>query len=228
MNVLSDYEILKAYIPMAEFIAEICGKRYEVTLHNLEDLEHSIMYIAHGDITGRKVNDGLIDFALNSIVEGEYKNKDFGVFIPGKRTADNKELRFASYYIKNRKNELIGMLCVTEDITDLLLIQKFIKSDLALGGSYHLSEDILPNKDMAISAKDMIEVAYNEAKEQIGCKDKSALTKKQRMEIVALLNEKNLFEMKGVIPLVADKMNISVPTIYRYLSNLNFNKVEST
>lgn len=224
MKVLSDYEILKSYIPIAEFIAEICGPRYEVTIHNLADIEHSIMYIAHGGITGRKVNDGLIDFALNSL--SEYKNKNFGVFIPGKKTADNKELRFASYYIKNKKNELIGMLCVTEDITDLLLIQKFIKTDLELGGNYPPNKDVLANMEMAISAKNMVEVAYSEAKATIGCKDKTVLTKKQRMEIVGILNKKSLFEIKGVVPLIADKMNISVPTIYRYLSALNNNKSE--
>lgn len=220
MNRLSDYEILESYIPIAEFIAAICGPRYEVTLHNLEDLEHSIMFIAHGEITGRKPNDSLMDFALDTVMGGEYKDSDFGGFIPGKKTADNRELRFASYYIKNRKGKLIGLLCVTEDITDLLALQKLIDSDLALNGDYTLKENILLNKGMAISAKDMIDITFDHAKEQIGCIGKRALTKKQRMKIVEILNRKNLFTMKGAIPLVAKKMDISVPTMYRYLSEL--------
>ena len=60
---------VEAYIPMVKFIAAVCGPRCEVALHDLDDVDHSIVAIENGHITGRKVGDGLVDFALGSVFD---------------------------------------------------------------------------------------------------------------------------------------------------------------
>ena len=51
---MRDRELLESYIPMVRFIAAICGPRCEVVLHDLKDIEHSIIAIENGHISGRR------------------------------------------------------------------------------------------------------------------------------------------------------------------------------
>lgn len=68
---------VEAYIPIVKFIAAICGPRCEVALHYLDDINHSIIAIENGYITGRKVGDGLVDLALGSVLDKNNKDKAF-------------------------------------------------------------------------------------------------------------------------------------------------------
>ena len=77
---------IESYIPMVKFIAAVCGPRCEVALHDLDDINHSIVAIENGHITGRKVGDGLVDFALASVFDKSNKDKAFIANIYGKTT----------------------------------------------------------------------------------------------------------------------------------------------
>ena len=68
---------VEAYIPIVKYIAAICGPRCEVALHYLDDINHSIIAIENGYITGRKVGDGLVDLALGSVLDKSNKDKAF-------------------------------------------------------------------------------------------------------------------------------------------------------
>ena len=92
---------VESFIPMVRFIAAICGPRCEVALHYLDDIDHSIIAIENGYITGRKVGDGLVDFALESVFDNNNSDRSFIANIYGKPTADNKRLRLSGYYIRN-------------------------------------------------------------------------------------------------------------------------------
>ncbi len=65
--VMTNREIIESYIPLAKFIAKISGPRCEVLLHDLSDLEHSIIFLENGNITGRAVGGGITDFALRTV-----------------------------------------------------------------------------------------------------------------------------------------------------------------
>ena len=47
-------ELLKPYMPLVDFLADYLGSNAEVLLHDLTNLEHSIVKIRNGHISGRK------------------------------------------------------------------------------------------------------------------------------------------------------------------------------
>lgn len=47
------------------------------------------------------------------------------------------------------------------------------------------------------------------------------LNPNQKIQVITELNKRNIFTLKGAVPLVAQLLNTSVPTIYRYLGKLN-------
>lgn len=47
-----------------------------------------------------------------------------------------------------------------------------------------------------------------------------SLTMEQRLEIIKELDEKNVFQLKGAVSDVAKVLNVSEPTMYRYLKQI--------
>lgn len=47
------------------------------------------------------------------------------------------------------------------------------------------------------------------------------LNPNQKIQVITELNKRNVFTLKGAVPIVAQLLNTSVPTIYRYLGKIN-------
>lgn len=218
-NAASNREQVEAYIPMVRFIAAICGPRCEVALHYLDDIDHSIIAIENGYITGRKVGDGLVDFALGSVFDKENNDKAYIANIYGKTTTDNKRLRLSGYYIRNEEKEIIGLLNVTIDVSDFVWMKNIIESELLMtqGNGTALSLESSENAQHALSAAEMVELICNQAMGQLGFTDPHMMRKDDKMKVIAMLNDRNLFAMKGIVKLTAKKLGISEPSVYRYV-----------
>ena len=59
--------ILERYVPLVEYIGQIFGEYCEVILHDLTNMEHSIVAIANQQITGREVGGHITDFGLEVV-----------------------------------------------------------------------------------------------------------------------------------------------------------------
>lgn len=215
---MKDRELIESYIPMAKFIAAISGPRCEVVLHDLSDIEHSIIAIENGHISGRKVGDGLMDFALKEFLEDT--NDIFFVNQSGKITNDHKTLRFSSYRIRRKSdNEVIGLLCVTVDITDYIHMRRTINNELFIDGGYY-TEPENPAGTLALPLADTLEAIFLHAMQESGCENVDHMTKDDKMRIISILRENNLFEIKGTVAFIAKKLKISEPSVYRYLKEI--------
>jgi predicted transcriptional regulator YheO len=62
-------QYLLSLFPVANCVADFMGPNVEAVLHRLSDLEHSIVKIRNGHVTGRKVGDSMTDFSLHMITE---------------------------------------------------------------------------------------------------------------------------------------------------------------
>ena len=71
--VLTPHErmILQSYIPVVEGLGNYLGEGYEIILHNLQSLEHSVMQIVNGYHSGRKVGAPITDLALAMLAQIE-------------------------------------------------------------------------------------------------------------------------------------------------------------
>lgn len=209
---------VEAYIPIVKFIAAICGPRCEVALHYLDDINHSIIAIENGYITGRKVGDGLVDLALGSVLDKSNKDKAFIANIYG-NSPDNKRLRMSGYFIRDEDEEMIGLLNVTVDISDYIWMKNILERELMMteGNGTALPLGASDSKQHALSAAEMVDLVCNQAMEQLGFTDPRKMRKADKMKVIAMLNDRNLFAMKGIIKLTAKKLEISEPSVYRYV-----------
>lgn len=217
---ITDREIVESYIPIARFIASICGPSCEVAVHYLAEIDHSIIAIENGYLTGRRVGDTLMDFDVHHIFEPERLRQPFITNYTGKRSVGNRVFRFSTFYIRNDKEEIIGLLNVNADISHLLTMQEILSKELLLGDAAPAPGETMAPQALLVSADSMIDSTLEEAMTHYGLSDLRALNKAEKEQVISYLCEHNTFVLKGAVSLVAKRLGISEPTTYRYLQHL--------
>lgn len=214
MKIMDD-ELLELYKPFVRFLAETAGPSCEVVLHDIRNPENSVIAIENGYHSGRKVGYPLTDFAKKVISNGSYKSKDFITNYSGK--AKGNEFLSSTFFIKNN-GELIGMLCVNKD---LRVSHEFTNVFQLLKQQYNLADaENQIHETLDIPASKKLQETIAQAIEATGKKPMN-MTKEEKIEVVAKLKEKGAFEVKGAIREIARQLEVSSPTVYRYLQNIH-------
>jgi len=212
--------LLKQYFPIVDCIADLFGPNCEVVLHDISDLEHSIIKIRNGHVTGRKVGDPMTDVGLEMIKKAEYGLTILGNYNP--KTKTGKILKSNAVNIRDTKGKLIGILCINLDVTDLIQMEQRIRS-------FYLVKD---DKETKISNEEfedniwlIIQKIIDKAIKEKGLPLHN-LTKKDKLEIIEKLDKKGIFLIKGAVLQLSKSLGISSATIYKYLEEIRFKSKE--
>ncbi|PWM36114.1 MAG: YheO-like PAS domain protein [Clostridiales bacterium] len=210
---MTNRERLERYFPIADFIQAMTGPNCEVVIHDLSDLSHSIIYITSPGVTGRMVGGTITDYLLGLFTERQYEQKDFLVNYTG-RGPKNRLLRCSTYFIRE-EGELIGLMCVNIDISELIHAREVLDAALMI------DESQLPEhrakEDFTLSVGEIIAHAISEA--TMGA-DASTLSPEQKCRVVQDLSGRGVFLVKGTIPSVAGLLGVSEQTVYRYIGKM--------
>ena len=213
---MTDNDILNTYIPMVNFLADVCGPSFEVILHDISKPDSSVIAIRNGHITNRQIGSPLTDLALKILKKKDYTDKNYITNYEGSG-GKNRFFLSSTYYIKNRSDELIGMMCVNNDITD---INNFKNYFTTFNKRFEYIKDI-KNTDYNENLQNpLISIANSIILKTIKSMNIPAarMSIEEKIKIVHTLNDEGVFLMKGTIPDVAKQLNISETTVYRYLN----------
>ena len=47
--------IMKEYCELVGFLGKVLGQDYEIILHDLSNMDHSVIAVANGHVSGRKI-----------------------------------------------------------------------------------------------------------------------------------------------------------------------------
>lgn len=197
MNIL---DIYKGLVP---FLGEALGKDCEVVLHDFREPGHSVIAIANGNISGRHVG------------------------AP------------ATYFIHDEQGESIGALCLNYDVQHYVEVRKqldqlilmdpakridgmqgAIVSDDTHLHKVEISESMYPTVDDVI--QNLIQRALEPFEAEAG-----RLSPEERISIVEELYKNGLFVLKGSVYALAKALEVSEPTVYRYLNRVKKNNPDS-
>lgn len=213
--------ILEKYMVVGEFISKCFGENVEVILHDLRDIKHSGIKIFNNHVSGRSDGAPMTEFGLNLLKSEIFKNENFVMNYKG--LTGGKILRSSTLFIKDDKGILIGMLCVNVDITKYIKMSEELK-DLAY---YGITKDELSKAtaaaDFPKSVKEMINTSISSFLTKNDY-DWQRLTKEEKLKVIEKLNDKGIFKLRGGISEISEALNISEPTIYRYLNIIKKNK----
>lgn len=217
-------ELREHYVNMVNYLGLVLGASYEIALHDLSMGDETIIAISNGHVTNRTIGSTLTPQMLNFIAQKRYKDRDHEVNYVS-ISMDNKVLRSSTIYIKDR-GELVGLLCITFDDSKFKAVSNAVMSlchpdDLLKNTTFDriddLTSDEYTTEVLSRNVEEVVDTTVDKVlKEKNYSIDK--LKKKQRMEIVAELKGLGVFLIKGAVTEVANKLNISEATIYRYLN----------
>lgn len=217
---------MEEYIKLVEFLGVTLGPDYEVVLYEINEDQGKIIAIYNGVISGRNIGDPLTEFTKKSLEEKIYKNMDFRPNYRG-IAKGNKFLRCSTFFIKDSEENLKGIMCINFDG------KRFEKVAETILGLCHPDELVNQNyfqridKDHLAKQSENVTISIIDYAKHIidDVVDKypspENLSKKEKIQIVKELNDKKIFAIRQSLQFVAERLKISEPTIYRYLSNLN-------
>lgn len=208
----TDKIILESYKSVLDGLSEYLGSGYEMILHSLDDIDHSAIKVINGHYTGRKEGSPITDLALEmlgKINKCDNNNKNL-IYINQSQTGGR--IRSATIPITGEGDQIIGLLCINlyMDLPLNLFLENLIKIP---DGNYSVVETFANNSD------ELILTTLNKAK--LAIHNNAAITISNRnKEIIAILFQKEIFNLKDAVVKVAEYLGISKNTVYLHLRNL--------
>jgi len=208
-----DEAILDNLKAVVKGIAMIFGKHCEVVLHSLKDLEHSVIAIENGSVTGRKLGSPMTDLGLSVLEKFDEAGSDtIGNYYS--KTKNGDHLKSITIVIRNLKRKPIGFLCININLS--APIDSFMKELLESKGSF-LRKGVIEH--YPLTANELLERTYTEVLRIVNTYKK--LNPNERLKrIVKELYIRGIFNIKNGVDYVAEYSGVSRYTVYNYIRDI--------
>ena len=208
---------VEKYIPFVDAIAETFGNNCEVVLHDLSKPHQSIIKIANGHVTGRSVGGPTTDLTL-SLLE---KQKIAGDYLACYQTKTKKgtELKSTTVFIKDNKSKIVGTLCINIDITPCIAAKNVLDQFCDASPLKHGDEEKESPEKFESNVDNLINELIEQSIKKNG-KHIAHMEKEDKLQVLRELKEKGFFLIKGSPKRLSRELNVSLPTIYKYLEEI--------
>ena len=205
---------LKPYIAVADMIANTFGEDCEVVIHDLEDPEHSVVYVANSKVTGREIGQSFYILVSKVMLSEELKNDHADNYYF--TAANGKLIRSSTLMIRDEGGEVAGAICINLDTSRITQQMEYLQSFMPNRENPEVSSRKEPAAaDGSIS--DMVEELIQRI---VGSSPVETMSRDQRIEKVRFMEEKGIFLMKGSVEKAAEKLGVNKVTIYSYLDEI--------
>jgi predicted transcriptional regulator YheO len=220
--------LMKALHPVVQMLGTIVGHHIEVVLHDLTRPESSIVAIANGHVSNRRVG--------NSILSGP---KDDKAFVAAREaltgageavhsivddyptlTRSGQRLKSSTVIFRDAGGEPFAALCLNADHTIPEAAHAWLGRLLKADGAPPPARDEEPEMDTLM--KEII----SDAVRRLG-KPVSVMNKEEKIQAVQAMMQRGLFIVKGGVERAASALGVSRFTIYNYQEALRGRVVEA-
>lgn len=211
-------QYIKKFTSIADFLGEVLGSNTEIILHDLTNYEHSIVHIINGHISGRKIGDSITDLVLDFMINESKGNKQF-ICNYNSKTVGDRLLYSSTYFIRDEKNSIVGALCLNSDYYEVKKSLSFLTSllpnyvDDKILTLNNIKENLNSNpQELTLNKIDAIINQFDVVP--------SRMTTEEKTEVITALNDCGIFNIRGSVQEVANKLQMSEPSIYRYIKKI--------
>ncbi|GAA4640629.1 helix-turn-helix transcriptional regulator [Actinoallomurus vinaceus] len=198
---------------IATAVADMFGEGCETVVHDLHDPASSIVHIENGHVTGRKVGDGIRDLA--AILRSERFHDDMLTDYITK-TKEGKVLKSSTLVVRDENGDVIAAFAVNYDLGKFYAVKNVIDSFVT---GHELdppeSEKLIEDSGVLSILRHIIRQSIDEVGIPV-----SEMTKSDKVKVVAFLDEREVFLVRGAIDYVAQTLSVSRFTIYNYLDEV--------
>lgn len=212
-NIAEAWDIWQAVM---EMIQKQFGDSCEVVLHDLtKDYEHTIVDIRNGHITGRKIGGCGSNLGLEVLSGNEVDGNRFNYVV---HTRSGKILRSSSIYMHDDDGNVIGSLCINQDITDTLRFEQFLRNY----NNYEIESHEKP-EFFAENVNQLLDYMCLEAERTVGV-SVVEMSREEKSQYIGILDKKGAFLITGSVMKVCEYLRISKYTFYNYLEKIRGTK----
>lgn len=209
------HALLESYCYLVDFLAEVLGKDAEIVLHDVEDIDHSVIAIKNGHISGRSIGSPATNMVLRIMKEGNNHDIDYLANYKGV-SADGRTLRSSTFFIRDKNRKLIGLLCVNIDNTKIEQLQGLLES---IPSIISVSKDNAAVEHFSSTVEQLVLDSIETAIKESGIPP-HRMSQAEKIALVKSLNEEGVFLLKGSVSRVAKRLKVSEATVYRYINGI--------
>lgn len=189
----------------ARGIAEMFGSSCETLVHDMSIPSHPILSIYNGHISGRSVGSTMDIMGGSRLLDDEARTSDQVNLLA--TTPGGQQVKSSTFHMIGEDYNLAlginfdfsSLVYANRILVDLMSAQADLQSALWQGGDTRRLSEI-----------------FDECLATVG-KPITELNKDDRMKIVTLLEKQNAFSFKKAVPFVANRLQVSRYTVYKYL-----------
>ena len=197
----------------ARGIAEMFGSSCETLVHDMGDPKHPILSIYNGHVSGRSVGSTMDILGTAKELDATALVTDFVNLAA--TTPSGRQIKSSTFHLIGEGYNLAlginfdytSLIYANRTLVDLMNAEADLQSAMWQGGDGRLAD------------------IFDECLAAVG-KPVSDLNKKDRMKVIALLDQKNAFSFRKSVPFVSRRLQVSRYTVYKYLGELAENSGE--
>lgn len=201
---------------LADSIVRTFGRSCEVAVHDLTNLDKSLVYIV-GSVTNRKIGAPITDMAVRSLREegddilDKYNYKTI--------TDDGRILKSSTSFMRDKSGKVVAAFCINFDTTDYFNAVQALKF---FSEVVHV-EHPATKETFAHTVAETINSIFEQAVSDIG-KGSATMNTDEKINLVSAMESKGAFQIKGAVDQTAILLGVSKYTIYNYLQKIRARK----
>lgn len=207
--------ILNSYKKMILSLGEYLGDGYEIILHSLENLQHSVIENVNGHYSGRKNGAPITDLALSMLSQIKEEPSQPAVCYMN-HSKRGVPLRSCTIPITGEGERIIGLICINF-YTDIPLSSLLAKFYPEMPDSF--TESTSATENFADNTDELIENVLYKIQHQV-LNDITISVQNKNKEIITQLYQRGIFNIKDAVLKVASLLGISKNTVYLHIRNL--------
>ena len=194
---------------VASGIAAQFGSSCEVAIHDLSrDPDRSIVFIANGHVSGRKVGDGASTVVMEQRRTNDPEPQDHLCYLT--KTPDGKILKSSTVYIRNSRGKVAAILSINYDISRLLMVEDALRELVSTGEPSQTEPEKITN------VNDLLDELIQQSVALVG-KPAALMNKDDKVKAIQFLSQNGAFLITKSGDKVAKYFGISKYTLYSYI-----------
>lgn len=208
---------LDLLVQMARGLAAQFGGSCEVVIHDLtrRDIDHSVVYVENGHVSGRKVGDGPSRVVLEALRDTAGTMEDRLAYLT--KTEDGRILKSSTIFVRGDQGKVEYIFSLNYDITAFRNVEQAIRSIVVT----EPEQERQPGREGAPqqithNVSELLDLLIEQALALVG-KPVAVMNKEDKVRVVQYLNDAGAFLITKSGDRVAGLLDISKFTLYHYM-----------
>lgn len=213
---MQGYERIQWY-QLVEFLSQVLGPAYSFAFYELKDIMMRRTTFTFGNLS-LKQSASCTEYIYRLLQDESDHNQYYELDI-GKE--DDADFCISAFLLREEDNCINGVLAIIDHKAQKMKIVKSLEMLLHVEVADHTPALTTNHTErMNISISDLPGL-FQQLLGELNIEVNGNLTPNEKSKLIFEFRKRGVFKMKGAVAVVAQLLNTSIPTVYRYLSKLD-------